>query len=214
MTEVVKILSPGEAQRLTQQIKLTASGVRNGLFKLRNLIDEAKASNVWNILGYPSWTAYLVDALGDEPLRVSRDERHEIVGFLAGEGLSTRAIAPIVGVDNATVHRDLGRVADATPDTAVTGEVTPAVTREVTGLDGKTYPQPETRKPTRRPLVDAARDAGWELRRAMERLERIGADDRLSRNRENVADQLRGHLTYVQESLPALMHLIEGDTHA
>ena len=35
------------------------------------------------------------------------DERQELVGYLAGEGMSTRAIAPIVAVDKDTVRRDL-----------------------------------------------------------------------------------------------------------
>lgn len=107
MTAVVAILSAGEAQRLTQRIKLTASGVRDGLYKLRNLIDEAKGSNAWQVLGFASWTAYLVDTLGDEPMRVSREERLELVGYLAGEGLSVRAIAPIVGVGKSQVAKDV-----------------------------------------------------------------------------------------------------------
>lgn len=82
---VVKMLAPGEAQRLTQQIKLTASGVRNGIFKLRNLIDEAKWSNAWNVLGFASWTAYLVDALGEEPMRVSRDQALADAGRVIAE---------------------------------------------------------------------------------------------------------------------------------
>jgi len=55
-------------------------------------------------------------SLADEPMRLGREERQELVGYLSGEGLSTRAIAPIVGVDNATVHRDRARVANATPE--------------------------------------------------------------------------------------------------
>lgn len=106
MTAVHALLSPGEAQPLTQRIKQTASNVREGMFRLRNLIEEAKASNAWSVLGFASWTAYLVDALGDEPLRVSRDERHELVAYLAGEGLSRPAIASATGVDERTVQRD------------------------------------------------------------------------------------------------------------
>lgn len=37
------------------------------------------------------------DALGSEPMRLGCDERRELVDYLAGEGMSTRAIAPIVG---------------------------------------------------------------------------------------------------------------------
>lgn len=107
MSGAIVLLSPGEAQRLTQRIKLTASSVRDGMFKLRNYVDEAKRSNVWQVLGFPSWTAYLADTLADEPMRLGREERQELVGYLAGEGLSTRAIAPIVGVDRKTVERDV-----------------------------------------------------------------------------------------------------------
>jgi transposase-like protein len=112
---VVVLLSAAEAQRLTQRIKLTASGVRDGLFKLRNLVDEAKNSNAWQVLGFASWTAYLADTLADEPMRLGREERQELVGYLSGEGLSTRAIAPIVGVDKDTVRRDVIRGGVNTP---------------------------------------------------------------------------------------------------
>jgi IS30 family transposase len=52
---------------------------------------------------------------------------------MRAEGMSTRAIASGLGVDNATVHRDLARVADATPDAAAA--------QPITGQDGKTYRQ-------------------------------------------------------------------------
>lgn len=171
MSAVMVMLSPGEAQRLTQRIKLTASSIRDNLFKLRNLVDEAKSSNVWAVLGYQSWTAYLADTLADEPMRLGRDERQELVGYLAGEGLSTRAIAPIVGSSFKTVARDLEGVSSDTPQPTnepsvvteeaepfrvfadpQTGEVIePTVTehtvtervKTVTGLDGKTYTRPK-----------------------------------------------------------------------
>ena len=102
-----QLLTSGEAQRMTQRIKLTASTIRDNMFRLRNLVDEAKNSNVWQVLGFSSWTAYLADALGSEPMRLDRDERRELVDYLAGEGMSSRAIAPIVGVDRKTVERDI-----------------------------------------------------------------------------------------------------------
>lgn len=195
------MLSPAEAQRLTQRIKMTASGVRDGLFKLRNLIGEAKNSNAWSVLGFASWTAYLVDALGDEPLRVSREERQELVGYLAGEGLSVRAIAPIVGASKTAVARavragvPLGTpAAGESPSVEVLND---QVVKQVTGLDGKSYSRPEPSTPRRRSITDTARDAGWEARKVAERLQRLREDDRLSRNKEEVASLLRGHLTFV-----------------
>lgn len=131
MTAVVTLLSAGEAQRLTQRIKLIASSVRDNMFKLQALVDEAKRSNAWNVLGYESWTAYLSDTLASEPMRLGRVERQELVAYLSGEGMSTRAIAPIVGVDNKTVHNDLKRAAHVEistpePDSSVV-ELSPEV---------------------------------------------------------------------------------------
>lgn len=142
------LMSATEAQRLTQRIKLTASGVRDGLFKLRNLVDEAKNSNAWQVLGFASWTAYLADTLADEPMRLGREERQELVGYLSGEGLSTRAIAPIVGASVSTVKTDVqvansghlvndidSPVSNDTPDAYVdpsTGEVIPAAMVDAT----------------------------------------------------------------------------------
>lgn len=46
-------------------------------------------------------------------VRLSIPDRREAVAELAEQGMSTRRIGGVLGVDNATVHRD--RVADATP---------------------------------------------------------------------------------------------------
>jgi hypothetical protein len=53
---------------------------------------------------------------------------------------------------------------------------------------------------SRRPLPDFAYDAGQQLRKAVERIERIMADDRLRANKEQVAVQLGGHLSYAAET--------------
>jgi len=70
----------------------------------------------------------------------------------------------------------------------------------ITGIDGKSYPKPEPKKPQRRPLTDTARDAGWELNKAIEKVGRIITDDRYPRNKEEVAAHLRNHLLQAVES--------------
>lgn len=40
-------------------------------------------------------------------MRLSRDERRELVGELSNAGMSTRAIAPVVGAHFDTVARDV-----------------------------------------------------------------------------------------------------------
>jgi hypothetical protein len=61
--------------------------------------------------------------------RLARGERQEMVAMLSAEGMSTRAIAPIVGVDRKTVERDVRGGTNVPP------------IETVEGLDGKTYPR-------------------------------------------------------------------------
>lgn len=73
------------------------------------------------------------------------------------------------------------------------------------GPDGKSYvidpkPEPQQKPRNRRPITDAARDAGYELQQAVERIGRLLKDDRFNRNREEVALQLQGRLTSMVET--------------
>lgn len=58
---------------------------------------------------------------------------------------------------------------------------------KVTGLDGKTYPRPEPKTPPRRPLRDGFRDASLDLDKLVRRFESLAGDDRLPRNKNEVA---------------------------
>ncbi|AGK88180.1 hypothetical protein M184_gp37 [Mycobacterium phage WIVsmall] len=67
---------------------------------------------------------------------------------------------------------------------------------------------PQSQKPKRRPITDQARDAGWELRKSVERIERLLADDRFDAQKEKVAPHLRGHLTDAITSCQAVLDRI------
>lgn len=108
-------LTAEEAERLTSRIRLLVGSVADTMGKLRDLVHEAKSSGAHDALGYASWSAYLLDLFGDEPLRLTRDVRRELVAELSEQGLSTRAIAPIVGVSKDTVQRDIAGVSNETP---------------------------------------------------------------------------------------------------
>lgn len=69
----------------------------------------------------------------------------------------------------------------------------------ITGIDGKQYPQKPTTAAKRNPLPQQASDGAWALRKAVERLERVFADDRFSANKEQVAMHSHGHLSYAIE---------------
>ena len=64
----------------------------------------------------------------------------------------------------------------------------------------------------RRPLPDVTKEAAWSLRRDVERIERIFADDRFAQNEEQVTAQLRGHLAYAAEVCHDLLSRIPSPT--
>lgn len=133
--EIVVPMDHAAAKRLDQRIRLLVGTINENIAKLHDLVDEAKRGDVHVALGYSSWTAYLSDVF-TVTVRLDRDQRRELVGYLSGEGMSQRAIADVVGVDQKTVSNDVrAREEFSSPDP------TPA---PVTGLDGKTYrPKPK-----------------------------------------------------------------------
>lgn len=200
------------ARRITERIRLVSTTARESLEKLQRLVEEAKAGEAHLLLGFHSWTAYLADVMGDEPLRLAREERQQLVGYLANEGMSTRAIAPIVGASRETVRIDLAsgdknlppepqskpgwqspskmlretKHDDTDPDVAAEDpEPEPA---KVTGLDGKSYVRAERKQPRRRPINDACRDVLYDLNKRVESLRRLIDDDRFPANASAIAD--------------------------
>jgi transposase len=54
-------------------------------------------------LGYPSWTAYVAGEFSNAQRGLDPQKRVDLVAKLAGLGMSTRAIAPVVGVGKSTL---------------------------------------------------------------------------------------------------------------
>lgn len=208
--DLLRVMDAGEARRLTERIRLTATTFAESREKLMALVTEAKDGHAHIALGYGSWTDYLSDVLGEEPLRLARDDRRELVTALAAEGMSTRAIAPIVGASRQTVANDLE---------SPVKNLTPAP-RAITGRDGKTYTPPVPKAPAnvdaatgeiieptpRRPLTDQFFDAAYDLSKVTERLARLADDDRFPQNAEKVAAKHRGDLL---RSIDALQGVIQ-----
>lgn len=131
-------MSEHDARRLTERLRIAAVNYSEAKEKLMSLVQQAKDGAAHQALGYASWTSYLAEVLGDEPLRLARGERQEVVQMLSAEGMSTRAIAPIVGASPRQVAYDRG-VQSCTPE-------------PVRGMDGKTYSRPEPKpEPKREP---------------------------------------------------------------
>ena len=150
-TEVLGPPLDGDAARkLDGRIRRMATATGEHFANLGDLIDEAKHGQVHIALGFPSWSAYLADALAGL-LELTGDARREAVALMAGEGMSLRAIGQATGVSKDTVARDLAVAGDQvshdeTPDEVERDVPRPSIpSATVTGKDGKTYTR---RKPT------------------------------------------------------------------
>lgn len=128
-------MSPASAEQVTLQI-------RSMMERAWEYIAIAYQGRAHIALGYPTWDEYVDDRLGDLRLTVPRQERGAVVQSLSRAQMSLRAIAKVLGVDPATVHRALG----SSEPTAADGAGEPAPIR---GLDGKQYPR--RRRPTAAP---------------------------------------------------------------
>lgn len=79
----------------------------------------------------------------------------------------------------------------------------PASRRKVTRAIAEHKPAP-ARRPPLAPQLDTA---GWNLRRAADRLTHLAGDDRYAHQSEQVAAQLRSHLSHVIEACQDLMNI-------
>lgn len=223
-------LTPEGAERLSERISGRLETIATNYVAVMPLIREAINRNAHAVLGYASPGAYIKDRFGDSLGKLGAELRREVVKELSAAGLSTRAIAPVVGVSREQVRRDAGDTfvspapIDVTPDlpprdddwspiaNPITGEVLPddsTVTEThtvkiVTGLDGKTYKSPEAKPDRRRSLVDDAYKANTDLWKAIERIREITRDDRYSRNKADIKAALQPSVDLALEVLSSL----------
>lgn len=133
-TTEVAVIEPEAAQQLTEKqaraldkrIRAASDKLSTNTEALLDLLEAAVTGNIHEALDYPSWTAYVKDAV---QITVSdRWERKALVSLMSGKGMSQRAIAGTLGVSQKTVDRDLEGT--ETDDSAT-----------VTGLDGVEQPR-------------------------------------------------------------------------
>ena len=166
--EVIE-LTEAEARRLTERIRSALDRVSTAWADFAERITEAYQRRADLALGYGSWAEYaeaeLTPAEG-----LAADVRRQLVGMLSAQGMSTRAIAPTVGVQHSAVAKDLRRagvsVGHTSPAPAeaidpATGEVLDlaplAPEGKSLGLDGKTYTRPEPKETSKEtPMTTAA----------------------------------------------------------
>lgn len=128
--EVVEPLNREDAEKLDGRIRRMAKESKRHLDTLATLVDQAKVGRIHEALEYPSWTAYLADALSELCGGQGIETRRELVAYLYDVGMSERAIAAATGASKTTVHRDLGSaesqvVHNGPPDAADESEAGP-----------------------------------------------------------------------------------------
>lgn len=132
--EVIEPMSPTEAEDVTGEIRAGLLDIAETYESIMPKIRDALTRQAFDALGYRSAGEYISREFGGALHRLGVEARRGVVKELAEAGMSTRAIAPVVGTDQSTVTRDLQRGdASASPDQ----------NQNVVGLDGKTYQRPK-----------------------------------------------------------------------
>lgn len=118
--EIVE-LDAAAAERRAERINLRLEAIAENYRLVLPMIREAIEKRDDVALGYRSVGEYVSDRFGGALTNLGVDVRRAVVGELTQAGMSTRAIAPVVGVDQKTVVRDIHRgEAHASPVTSVT----------------------------------------------------------------------------------------------
>lgn len=205
------------AERRAERIRLTATSFMEARDKMSSLLVEAQREGDHETMGYRSWTEYIAALFSDTPLmRLSRDERKVIVADLAEQGMSSRAIAPVVGAGYRTVQRDIESSGSNGPDA-------PRTVKSIDGIERTFQPRPaatpttadhdtgenaDDRKPKAEAITAQFNSAVVDLNRLMDRLHRITEQDAYTRNADKIAtlykadiDRAISDLTHIANTL-------------
>lgn len=126
--ETGELLDPSAAERRAMKIGLRLDAIAENYQAVMPMIREAIDLRDDIALGYRSPGDYVSDRFGQALSKLGMELRREVVRELTDAGMSTRAIAPVVGVHHSTVADDVA---------ATVGGPTVTV-----GINGKTYVRP------------------------------------------------------------------------
>lgn len=117
MEEIAETDPVDTAERRASYIRTDLNCLISQRDQVLERIEQARASKDDVVLGYASWTAYVVAEFGGQLAELGREDRRDVVDILSQTGMSSRSIAPLVGVTDRQVRRDLDQVGhDVPPD--------------------------------------------------------------------------------------------------
>lgn len=106
MTVEVVMLDRDGALELTERIRVALDRVSTAWADLAERIAEAYERRADLALGYSSWAEYAEAELRPSE-GIAADVRRQLVAVLSAQGMSTRAIAPTVGVSQRQISTDV-----------------------------------------------------------------------------------------------------------
>lgn len=230
MTAEVASITTADAERLATRIGLRLESMADSWSGALPLIREAIDREAFRALGYRSHGDFIADRFGNALSKLGMDLRREVTRELSDAGLSTRAIAPVVGVSQKTVVQDIQATRQVIPEVSrdqaevegadtgpvavdhATGEVIDAPrveehtvtekTKVTTGIDGKQYKRPAPVAPKRKPLIDEVRKAREEIYSGLSRLQAVVEDDRFTNNKADIQEYLAPVIRLAREVFP------------
>lgn len=113
-----------EARRVTEELKVKLLHALEAQYDFIQAAEQAFDGHIWVALGYPEgmkgWTMYCADNFSEEKIRVTGQQRTDLItGFTPGK-ISNRGIAALLGVGLGTVNR-AKKQANITPGGRVRG---------------------------------------------------------------------------------------------
>jgi transposase len=209
-TEVLEPLSEKAAKALDKKIRSAGDKVETTMANLMELLKQAYNGQIHKALGLPSWTAYVKDSVRIAPR--TAEERRVFVTLMNDKGMSTRAIADVVGTNQSTVSRDLKGAehdADASPVTVGTDgkEYARNEEEQTEVIDAEVVEEPSTPKP--RALARDFEDEVTNAWNAVAELVELTNDDRFAKARKslskhvNTLGEVSEHLQSVVDKLMA-----------
>lgn len=98
-----------EARRITEELKVKLLHALEAQYDFIQAAEQAFDGHIWVALGYPEgtkgWTMYCADNFAAEKIRVTGQQRTDLItGFTPGK-ISNRGIAALLGVGLGTVNR-------------------------------------------------------------------------------------------------------------
>ena len=225
MNSASVVLAREDAGRLLSAKSITVADVDASIDRVRrhaeSIWDEwawQVENRTWLVKGYGSWDEMRsAEYASLTNVTAPRAERRELVVRFRAAGLTQVETARTLGVSDRTVRNEepedlrgtrgpekTGKVAGFTPDDDV-------IEAEIVGDapadadTGEVLDNPHPPAPRRRAITESARDIAHDLRKTTERLQRLAADDRYTRNKGEAAAILHHHLIFTIETCQGIL---------